>query len=488
MTILWSNNASTTVSGSITAVATSVALSAGTGALFPNPTGGNYYIATFYDQATKTVNEIVRVTAMAGDVATIVRAQEGTTAKAWNAGDIFANLVTAGTLNAFVQAGTGPANTSIVYVGTDTSATPGLIVATTNPVPASLAIGMLFNIKVANTNPGTTMMQLNGGTSIETVRTDGSHMIGGNVIAGEEYMFVYNGTNFTSTIMPVPVQPPQTTFYVRTDSTSTVDSNGLESNSGFANTSTSAFKTIQGAINTIKNRYISQTLITVRVADGTYTSGGQETANYIASWNILGNTSTPANVILNCTSTVGSSYVPGAQPGDCFVAAGSAVMTVNGFTFNSYYENVNSTGGAITAINCNFTGPGSGTSPITAGNGGVVYVYGTCQYSGASAVESLFIGHQGGTVRLGSHDVYQSTPLAMTIIGTPTFTNGTAYAFASGNITLQSSVLTFPGGTPVARQYYAVSGGGIWFYDGGTTGLVGNQAGVVVSPGWIQSG
>src|SRR6516225_5762727 len=291
MTILWSNNASTTVSGSITAVATSVALSAGTGALFPNPTGGNYYVATFYDQATKTVNEIIHVTAMSGDIATIVRAQEGTTAKAWNAGDIFANLVTAGTLNAFVQAGTGPANTSIVYVGTDTSATPGLIVATTNPVPASLAIGMLFNIKVANTNPGTTMMQLNGGTSIETVRTDGSLMIGGNVIAGEEYMFVYNGTNFTSTIMPVPVQPPQTTFYVRTDSTSTVDSNGLESNSGFANTSTSAFKTIQGAINTIKNRYISQTLITVRVADGTYTSGGQETANYIASWNILGNTS-----------------------------------------------------------------------------------------------------------------------------------------------------------------------------------------------------
>src|SRR6516164_2816868 len=185
MTILWSNNASTTVSGSITAVATSVALSAGTGALFPNPTGGNYYIATFYDQATKTVNEIVRVTAMAGDVATIVRAQEGTTAKAWNAGDIFANLVTAGTLNAFVQAGTGPANTSIVYVGTDTSATPGLIICATNPVPASLAIGMLFNIKVNNTNPGAVNLQLNGGASVPAMRTDGSAMIAGNIIAGE---------------------------------------------------------------------------------------------------------------------------------------------------------------------------------------------------------------------------------------------------------------------------------------------------------------
>src|SRR6516165_6498238 len=146
MTILWSNNASTTISGSITTASTSVQLAAGTGASFPNPTGGNFYVATFYDQATKTINEIVHVTAMAGDIATIVRAQEGTTAKNWNAGDIFANLVTAGTLNNFVQAGTGPANTSLVYVGTDTG-TQNHIVAVTNPVPASLATGMLFNIK-----------------------------------------------------------------------------------------------------------------------------------------------------------------------------------------------------------------------------------------------------------------------------------------------------------------------------------------------------
>src|SRR6516164_4535140 len=129
MTILWSNNASTTISGSITSAATSVALAAGTGALFPNPTGGNFYVATFYDQATKTVNEIVHVTAMVGDVATIQRAQESTTARAWNAGDIFANLVTAGTLNAFVQAGTGPASTAQIYVGTDTSITPNLVIA-----------------------------------------------------------------------------------------------------------------------------------------------------------------------------------------------------------------------------------------------------------------------------------------------------------------------------------------------------------------------
>src|SRR5215467_2620736 len=101
MTILFANNASTTVAGSITAADTTVNLAAGTGGFFPQPIAGqgNYFCATFYDQATKTINEIVHVTAMSGDAATIVRGQEGTTPRAWTSGDIFANLVTAGTLN-----------------------------------------------------------------------------------------------------------------------------------------------------------------------------------------------------------------------------------------------------------------------------------------------------------------------------------------------------------------------------------------------------
>ena len=54
--------------------------------------------------ATGLLTEIVHVTNVTGDVCTIVRAQEGTTALAWTAGDLFANLVTAGTLAAFQQA------------------------------------------------------------------------------------------------------------------------------------------------------------------------------------------------------------------------------------------------------------------------------------------------------------------------------------------------------------------------------------------------
>jgi len=479
MTILWSNNASTTVSGSITTASTTVNLAAGTGTSFPNPTGGNYYVATFYDQATKTQNEIVHVTAMAGDVATIVRAQEGTTAKAWNAGDIFANLVTAGTLNAFVQAGTGPANTSIVYVGTDTSATPGTIIATTNPVPASLAIGMLFNIKVANTTPGTTMMQLNGLAGIETVRTDGSHMVGGNLVAGEEYMFVYNGTNFTSTIPPIPQSPPQTVFYV--------NPTGNDNNTGFANTSAQAFATIQGAINQIKARYISQTGITIRVANGTYTSGMQDTTNYIASWNIIGNTTTPSSCTIDARSTSGASYITGAPQGGCVIAGGSTIMQVSGFNFLSYYANITcEAGGVLTLQTCYFNAPTSGAAPvINVGNGGgVCALYGNFQYFGTIAAGSFLNAGSGGTINIGYYDtVFGSTSVNIFINGTPTITY-TAQAGSSGQIAVHTAVTSFSGGTPVGHQYAAYAGGGIIFYQGNTSVFPGTIAGTVTSPGW----
>lgn len=95
-TVLFANNASTTLAGAITAVATTANLASGTGVLFPSPGAGQYFVLTFTDAATGLINEIVWVTNVTGDVITITRAQEGTTAKPWNAGDFAANLWTAG--------------------------------------------------------------------------------------------------------------------------------------------------------------------------------------------------------------------------------------------------------------------------------------------------------------------------------------------------------------------------------------------------------
>jgi hypothetical protein len=104
MTLLFSNNAQTTIAGSITNIATSVALAPGSGVEFPTPGAGQTFVGTFNDAATGLLYEIVSVTARSTDTLTIVRAQESTTALSWNAGDIFGNFMTAGTAQAFLQA------------------------------------------------------------------------------------------------------------------------------------------------------------------------------------------------------------------------------------------------------------------------------------------------------------------------------------------------------------------------------------------------
>ncbi len=96
----FTNNATSVLASSITAAALSLTLSPGTGARFPNPTGGNSFLLTLFQMSgsTEVNHEIVLVTARASDTCTIVRAQEGTTARAFNNADPVSHRVTAGSL------------------------------------------------------------------------------------------------------------------------------------------------------------------------------------------------------------------------------------------------------------------------------------------------------------------------------------------------------------------------------------------------------
>jgi hypothetical protein len=89
MPIKFTNNATTTLASSITASATSIPLAVGTGALFPPVTtaSGNFFYATLVDSSNNI--EIVKVTNRATDTVTVVRGQDGTTAKAYIGGDKF---------------------------------------------------------------------------------------------------------------------------------------------------------------------------------------------------------------------------------------------------------------------------------------------------------------------------------------------------------------------------------------------------------------
>lgn len=100
MAQLLANNASTTLQAAITAASASLTVAAGTGALFPAPTGAADFFYCTLENAAGTIREVVKVTARAADVLTIIRAQDGTTATAFAIGDrVEARVTRAGLLD-----------------------------------------------------------------------------------------------------------------------------------------------------------------------------------------------------------------------------------------------------------------------------------------------------------------------------------------------------------------------------------------------------
>jgi len=87
MARLWADNAEATLASGINDSTTTIVLASGNGALFPSPTGGDYFILTLTQAGTETSWEKVKVTARSTDTLTVVRGQEGSTAAAWSAAD-----------------------------------------------------------------------------------------------------------------------------------------------------------------------------------------------------------------------------------------------------------------------------------------------------------------------------------------------------------------------------------------------------------------
>ena len=103
MAYLFKNNAVATFASAITNSQTSIQLSTGQGAKFPTLTGGNVFYATFSDAATNSILEVVLVTAIAGDVLTVTRAQDGTTAQSYLQGDNCSLRLNAGVITDFLS-------------------------------------------------------------------------------------------------------------------------------------------------------------------------------------------------------------------------------------------------------------------------------------------------------------------------------------------------------------------------------------------------
>lgn len=96
MAVLVKNNAYSTLASGINASVTSITLAAGTGSRFPTAGGADYFYATLIN--TSNQMEVVKVTARSTDTLTVVRGQDGTTARAYSASDRIELRVTAALL------------------------------------------------------------------------------------------------------------------------------------------------------------------------------------------------------------------------------------------------------------------------------------------------------------------------------------------------------------------------------------------------------
>lgn len=180
MILLFANNAGSTLASGLPASgagSTTVVLATGTGVLFPNPGAGQAFKLTLVDAATETLFEICLCTAVSTDTLTVLRGQEGTTARAWNVGDLANNFNTAGAAAAAVQAdqhqlGTYDiptiGGTAGVITGTLTSAltalTNGMKVRFLSPGPSTG--GATFNLTLGATATGAiTIFQADPGVS-----------------------------------------------------------------------------------------------------------------------------------------------------------------------------------------------------------------------------------------------------------------------------------------------------------------------------------
>lgn len=132
----FTNGATTTLASSITAAATTLNVASGTGSLFPVPNATDYFHATLADVAGNI--EIVRVTLRASDSFTVLRAQEGTVARNFSAGDRVELRLTAAALNSVAQIDS-PTFTGSPRGPTPATSDASTLLATTQYVAARVA-------------------------------------------------------------------------------------------------------------------------------------------------------------------------------------------------------------------------------------------------------------------------------------------------------------------------------------------------------------
>ncbi len=246
-----------------------------------------------------------------------------------------------------------------------------------------------------------------------------------------------------------------TTYYVRTD--------GNDSNNGLANTSGSAFLTIQRAINVVQTLDLGGQVVTIQVGAGTYTGGVSISSPFIGGTVALkGDATTPSNVVISTTAA------------DAIVASNKSSISVQGFklsTTTSGHALFAQTGASIKVDGKMEYGAAAGFHVYAFGAGSQITIVADYAISGGAPT------HLGATDG-GSVTVFPNGR-TITLTGTPAFTY---FAYASRVAGITAWGHTFSGAATGVR--YNVDGNSVVFVNGGGASyLPGNAAGTTSAGG-----
>ena len=165
MTIqIFTNNAKTTLSTSITSSQTTVTVA--DGSKFPIPSAGQQFKVTFNSVTNTTLYEICNCTARSGNTLTVIRGQEGTSGHAFDAGDNVGHFDTAGVMTDLIQSEQLQSGTySIGTAGGSANALTATITSNLTAIPN----GMSLTIISAYANTGATTFNLTLGSTVTGV-------------------------------------------------------------------------------------------------------------------------------------------------------------------------------------------------------------------------------------------------------------------------------------------------------------------------------
>ncbi len=244
------------------------------------------------------------------------------------------------------------------------------------------------------------------------------------------------------------------TYYVRIG--------GSDSNTGLVNNDGGAFLTIQKAIDVAAALDSSIYSVTIQIADGTYTGANQlKCLLGPGILNILGNTGTPANVVISTTSAnCFASFAPGGQ----FSIRGLKMQTTTaGYALRFIHP-----GSRITFDTVDFGAVAAGHAQISCSGGATVAASGNYSISGGVVVGQHIQTGEDGYVNIAGRTI--------TLTGTPAF--GT-FVQVENSALLFATSITFSGGATGSRftvntmGNIVTAGGGASYFPGDSAGTEG---------------